>query len=91
MNPALRFILGFEGVTDADAAAIDAALPALMRLDARIQKLDPIIRKVWPEIEPMIRKIWPDLQAAGPILLDGYPDAIAVLPILQRLLQLAKA
>ena len=79
MNLGLRMALGFEGVDDTDAAAIDAALPALQRLNAALVELEPIIRRAWP-----------DVQAALPIIEKAYPDFIAVLPIVQKLLQLAK-
>lgn len=79
MNLGLRMALGLEGVDDTDAAAIEAALPALERLSAAMAQLDPIIRRTWP-----------DIQAAMPILEKAYPDFIAVLPIVRKLLQLAK-
>lgn len=79
MNPAVRFLLGFEGVTDADAVAIDKAIPAAERLNDVMIELDPIIRKIWPDV----LKIFTILQRA-------YPDGIAVLPVARRILQLVK-
>jgi hypothetical protein len=79
MNLALRMALGFEGVDDAEAAVIDNAIPAAARLDAAMTELDPIIRRIWP-----------DVVAGAAIVQKHYPDAVSVLPVIRRLLQLAK-
>lgn len=79
MNPLLRMFLRFEGVSDSDAAAIEAAIPAAERLDDAMTELDPIIRKIGPDVLRIIA-----------IAEKAYPDGVAVLPVVRRLLQLAK-
>lgn len=79
MNLALRMALGFAGVDDAEAATIDNAIPAAERLDDAMTELDPLIRKIWPDV----------LKIAA-IVQREYPDGMAVLPVIRRLLQLAK-
>ena len=79
MNLALRMALGFAGVDDAEAQQIDAAIPAAERLDDAAHELEPIIERIWPDV----LKILAIVQAR-------YPDGKAVLPVLRKLMQLAK-
>ena len=79
MNLGLRLALEAEGLSSDDIAAVDQAIPALQRLDEALTSLDPIVRKVWPDLQPGI-----------PIVEKAYPDFVAVLPVVRRLLQLAK-
>lgn len=79
MNLALRMALGFVGVDDAEAATIDAAIPAAERLEDSAE-----------ELEPIIERIWPDLLKIAAIVQTRYPDAKTVLPVVRRLLQRMK-
>ena len=79
MNFGLKILLGAEGLSGEQIAQVEQAIPALQRLDAALLQLDPIIRKVWPELQPAI-----------PIVEKAYPDFVTVLPVVQLLLKLAK-
>lgn len=79
MNLALRMVLGFEGVDDAQAAVIDNAIPAAERLDDAAT-----------ELEPIIERIWPDVLKISAIVQARYPDAKTVLPVIRALLQKMK-
>ncbi len=79
MNLALRMALGFAGVDDAEARTIDDAIPAAERLDDAAA-----------ELEPIIERIWPDVVKIAAIVQTRYPDGKAVLPVLRKLMQLAK-
>jgi hypothetical protein len=79
VNLTIRFELGLLGVDDAEIAEMDAALPAAIRLDEAVTELDPIIRKIWPDV----------LQIMA-IVQKEYSDAMAVLPVGRKLLVLAK-
>jgi hypothetical protein len=44
--------LGLEliGVPDATVTELDAQLPALLRIEAAFQQIEPIVQAVWPDI-----------------------------------------
>lgn len=79
MNLAFKTGLWAAGFGEAEIEAIDAAIPAAERLDDAMTEMDPIIRKIWPDVLKL-----------AVIVQREYPDGIAVLPIVRRLLQIAK-
>lgn len=79
MNLAFKTGLWAAGFSETEIEAIDAAIPAAERLDDAMTEMDPIIRKIWPDVLKL-----------AVIVQREYPDGIAVLPVVRRLLQIAK-
>lgn len=87
MNGVVRFALGVANVPDHMVADIDANIPGAQRLIAAAKKLEPAITKLAPHVEamtPVLRdEVWP-------ILLQEYPDLLALLPLAQQVLEFVK-
>jgi len=50
-------ILQFEGLNDADIAAINGILPDVQQLDAVLTKNWPLISKVFTVLSPIVSKV----------------------------------
>jgi beta-glucosidase-like glycosyl hydrolase len=77
MNRWLRMILGFNGVSESDLTAIDAAAPAALRLLDAEEKLQAIAAKEQP-LEAHIDQMLP-------ILKSRAADVSIILPVVRKM------
>ena len=82
MNLAFRMALGLAGVTDADAAQIDAAIPAIERLIEAEKKLNAIAQKPQP-LQAHLDQIIPVLKARD-------QDAATAIAVIEKLISFIK-
>ena len=93
LNLMLRFALGLANVPDKDVDDLEKQLPALTRLIVAAKAMQADIEQAGPHLEamgPHLEALMPIVDRLIPKIKAAWPDLVAVLPVVQEFVELAK-